>query len=202
VIFPVIQRKYNNRRLYILFTAAWAVAFFFLPLGNIVAKLMDAEGVTERMQNRVMWGVIGVLLLPNRVAVNVYPLNMIIVKTSIDNPAYLGSMFGLQQTFSSSARAIAPTFVSVLFAFNVERQILGGYFVWVVLVLIGLFSIYLSWTVKNAPSTPSIRSRAGSPSYSRSTSSFGTIKGKSRSPMAVGEPRRSRAMSSVSPSRS
>lgn len=52
-------------------------------------------------------------------------LNMIIVKTSIHNPAHLGSMFGLQQTFSSTARAIAPTFVSVLFAFNIERQILG-----------------------------------------------------------------------------
>lgn len=34
---------------------------------------MNAEGVTTKMQEIVMWGVICVLLFPNKVAVNVYP---------------------------------------------------------------------------------------------------------------------------------
>lgn len=78
-------------------------------------------------------------------------LNMIIVKSSVDHKEQLGSMFGLQQTCSSIARGIAPAAVSALFAFSIDRQIMGGYFVWVVLTLISLIAVPLSLRVRDVP---------------------------------------------------
>lgn len=78
-------------------------------------------------------------------------LNMIIVKSSVDHKEQLASMFGLQQTCSSIARGIAPAAVSALFAISIDRQIMGTYFVWVVLVLISLIAIPLSLRVRDVP---------------------------------------------------
>lgn len=63
---------------------------------------------------------------------------MILVKSSIADSSLLGAMFGLQQTFSATARAIAPAFTSTLFAVSIDYQILGGQGVWVVMVLLSL----------------------------------------------------------------
>lgn len=80
---------------------------------------------------------------------------MIIVKSSVDSSDQLGSMFGLQQTCSSIARGISPTFVSALFAFSIDRQVMGGYFVWVVLTLISLAAVPLSMRVRDVPAARS-----------------------------------------------
>ena len=63
---------------------------------------------------------------------------MILVRSSIADSSLLGAMFGLQQTFSATARAIAPAFTSTLFALSIDYQILGGQGVWVVMVLLSL----------------------------------------------------------------
>jgi len=76
---------------------------------------------------------------------------MIIVKTSVDSPDQLGSMFGLQQTCSSIGRGIAPTFVSSLFAFSIDCQVLGGHFVWLALFLVSLSAVPLSLRVRDVP---------------------------------------------------
>lgn len=83
-------------------------------------------------------------------------LSLIIVKSSVDSPDQLGSMFGLQQTFSSVARGIAPTFVSTLFAFSIDRQVMGGYFVWVVLTFISLLAVPISMRVRDLPAPRSM----------------------------------------------
>jgi hypothetical protein len=72
-------------------------------------------------------------------------LNMIIVRSSIADTSLLGAMFGLQQTFAATARAIAPTFVSSLFAFSINHQVLGGYGVWVVMALLSLLGLFMSY---------------------------------------------------------
>jgi len=78
-------------------------------------------------------------------------LNLIIVKTSVDSSDQLGTMFGLQQTFSATARGIAPSFVSSLFAFSIDHHILGGHFVWLVLFLLSLACLPLTMRVRDLP---------------------------------------------------
>lgn len=79
-------------------------------------------------------------------------LNLIIVKSSATEPAILGALFGLHQTVCSLARGIAPSLVSVLFAFSIRHRDEAlyeyGNFVWVVMVGLGLFTIWLSKKVK------------------------------------------------------
>lgn len=69
---------------------------------------------------------------------------MIIVKSSIPDTSLLGAMFGLQQTFSATARAIAPSFVSSLFAYSIDHQVLGGYSVWLVMVGLSCLGVFMS----------------------------------------------------------
>lgn len=76
---------------------------------------------------------------------------MIIIKTSVESSDQVGAMFGLQQTCSSIARGIAPTFVSALFAFSIDHQVLRGSFVWLVLTLISFIAIPLSARVRDVP---------------------------------------------------
>lgn len=85
---------------------------------------------------------------------------MIIVKSSVDRSEQLGSMFGLQQTCSSIARGMAPAFVSAIFALSVERQVLGGNFVWLVLFLVALTAVPLAWGVRDVPA-PGVHYDAG-----------------------------------------
>lgn len=89
-------------------------------------------------------------LLSRTITLTLHRLSLIIIKSSVENSAQLGSMFGLQQSFSSIARGIAPTFVSSLFAFSVEhRQILGGNLVWVVLVIIASVAVPIGTRVRD-----------------------------------------------------
>lgn len=76
---------------------------------------------------------------------------MVLVKASVDNHDQISSLFGLQQAFFSIGRGIAPAFVSTLFAFSIERQVLGGNLVWIVLFLLASIGVPLSMRVKNVP---------------------------------------------------
>ena len=60
---------------------------------------------------------------------------MILVKDHAPGPSSLGAANGLAQFSQCFARAIAPAFVSSLFAFSVEHTFLGGN-LWVVLMVV------------------------------------------------------------------
>ncbi|KAF8299924.1 MFS general substrate transporter [Clavulina sp. PMI_390] len=160
-IFPRIQRRFNNRQLYTFFSGFWPITFALMPVGNLAARwVKQVESKGKPAMEVWLWGAFIMILAPKMIAVNLYPLTMIIVKSSVDNPAHLGSMFGLQQTTSAIARGIAPYFVSSLFAFSVDRKAFGGTLIWVVMVVLSLCGVLLSTRVVNVPA-PRILLRAG-----------------------------------------
>lgn len=73
------------------------------------------------------------------------------VKASADAPEQLSSMYGLQQSCSAIARGVAPSFASSLFALSIERQLLGGKFVWVVFVALSAAAVPLTLSVRDVP---------------------------------------------------
>lgn len=80
---------------------------------------------------------------------------MIIIKASADRQDQLGSLFGLQQSCSSIARAIAPPFASSLFATMIEGKVpvishIPG-LVWIVLGLCSLGTVKLARNVRDVP---------------------------------------------------
>ena len=63
------------------------------------------------------------------------------ISSAAPNKQSLGATNGLAQTMISNQRAIGPTAAASLFAFSLEKNILGGNFVYVVMfaiVLVGL----------------------------------------------------------------
>lgn len=142
--------------MYTLFTAFLILAFALMPFGSLVAGFVDGvssiphgpqRGRTDEEGDAILWGVIILILLPVRVAFLVFPLNLAVVGSSISrsDSALVSAMFGLQQTFAATARAISPVFVSSLFAFSIDRQMMGGQGVWLVMVALSIVGVYLSW---------------------------------------------------------
>jgi len=139
IIFPPLQRTFNNRQMYATLMALWPATFLSMPLLNILVRSSASGGM--------VWVGIGALLVPVRFAALSSPLNMILVKASAPIPGALGGLFGLQQTFSCLARAVGPAFSSSLFAISVENNLLSGYLVWFVLAACGLVGVYCAANV-------------------------------------------------------
>lgn len=70
-IFPYLQRRFNNRRMYTFFSVFWALAFALMPIGNLAARL--PMGGDQHKQDLAIWSAIALILIPIRIAVVVYP---------------------------------------------------------------------------------------------------------------------------------
>lgn len=70
-VFPYLQRRFNNRRMYTFFSAFWAMIFVIMPIGNIAARL--SMGGDQHKQNLIVWAAIALILTPLRIAVIVGP---------------------------------------------------------------------------------------------------------------------------------
>ena len=68
---------------------------------------------------------------------------MIIISVA-PNKRSLGITNGLAQTTVSIARVLAPAMATSMFSYSVERDILGGYGVYAVLVALSCFAILLA----------------------------------------------------------
>jgi len=67
------------------------------------------------------------------------------------SPATLGTLNALALTLVSGVRAVAPALFASLFATGVRHQIVGGYFVWVILVLLALgAAVAVRWLPEKA----------------------------------------------------
>lgn len=100
---------------------------------------------------------------------NPHRLGMVLVKASVPSPDQLGSLFGLQQACFSIGRGISPAFVSALYAFSTDHQVLGGYFVWVVLIGLSLVAVPISMGIMDVPAPMQMiaaKSRLGKARYS------------------------------------
>ena len=70
-LFPFIQQRFNNRRLYTFFSTFWALAFSLMPIGNFATRL--PMGGDQNKKDAVEWVAITLILIPIKIAMNVYP---------------------------------------------------------------------------------------------------------------------------------
>lgn len=142
-VFPVMQRRFNNRRMYTCLMACWPMAFMLMPLGNMFARVENAAVMT--------WVGIAIILTPIRIGVLNFPLNLILIRMSSPSPDVLGTLFGLTQTLGSLGRTLGPAFTSSLFAVSIDHDLLHGNLIWVVMASLGFLAVYLSSRVVNVP---------------------------------------------------
>ncbi|KAJ7582620.1 major facilitator superfamily domain-containing protein [Mycena floridula] len=130
---PFALHRYDSSKTYNFFIAAWPPTFLSLPLLNLIARgHLDSAGVLNSEPSRLLWFGICVTMLFSRFGLMAYSrvlhflANMILVKESSPSTHALGSVNGLVQACLCLSRALAPAFVSSIFALSTEYQLLGG----------------------------------------------------------------------------
>ncbi|KAF8324457.1 MFS general substrate transporter [Cantharellus anzutake] len=149
LVFPWLQRTFNNRKMFSFLMAMWILAYLFAPIASIIVRLSHNNAT-------VSWLGVVLILVPARIGLLCLPLSMIIVKASAPSKELLGTTFGLQQTTNSFARAVSPAFVSSLYAISIDhREILNGNVEWLIMVLISIYGVFISSRVRDVePATP------------------------------------------------
>lgn len=66
------------------------------------------------------------------------------VLDAVPGRASIGAVIGLSQMTGSIVRTLAPTFASSLFSLSIQKRLIGGYFVYAVLVMISLSSMAMA----------------------------------------------------------
>ncbi|KAF8718255.1 hypothetical protein AX14_012063 [Amanita brunnescens Koide BX004] len=120
-----LLRRFGERRLFIVAILAFSVDFVMLPLINIVAR---QTGVTW-----IVWCLLAFSLSLLPIMVMGYSCIFIFITASSPNKYSLGATNGMSQTTVSIARAIGPALATSLFSFSVDRNVLGGYAVYLIL---------------------------------------------------------------------
>ncbi|KAH8117305.1 MFS general substrate transporter [Phellopilus nigrolimitatus] len=143
VFMPLMLHIISCARLYKVCMSLWPFTFFFLPLLNWLARMgydETSDVISSYDVRQMLWFGIGITLALSRVACLAFSLNMILVKEHAPGPSSLGSVNGLAQFSQCLARAVAPAFVSSLFAFSVDHSVMGGHFWMAVMVVISALS--------------------------------------------------------------
>ncbi|KAL0570254.1 hypothetical protein V5O48_011716 [Marasmius crinis-equi] len=125
-IYKKVLKRIGARRMYQI-----AYASMFIPFSMFMCEQML---VTKygRVTSGV-WVAIGIQLAAYTTINTAYSaISLLLVDAA--TPGTLGSVNGLGQTVASGFRGLAPFVASSLFAFSLESQIAGGYFVYIVLL--------------------------------------------------------------------
>ncbi|QRV89502.1 major facilitator superfamily transporter [Ceratobasidium sp. AG-Ba] len=149
-IMPTLLRRWKASTLYKACMLVWPLAFAFLPMLNLVARLgsrvskSGAGSTLEPSALVIIWIGIGIVQVLSKISCLAFSMQMLLTKSNAPCPEGLGSTNGLVQAVMCLARIFSPAFVSATFAFTVEHNLLGGQFVWVVMLIICLAGIYIA----------------------------------------------------------
>ncbi|KAG6860743.1 hypothetical protein C0995_008008 [Termitomyces sp. Mi166 len=156
--FPKLFHRLGPRNLCVMCFGCSIVTFLAFPLMNIFAKQ------TGMVDYRV-WGVLILQLFSFSFVFMTYSMwNSCLTSTSIlrsnesfmpgctqlfvmdvaPGRASIGAVNGLSQMTSSIVRTLAPTFTSSSFSLSVQKQLIGGYLVYAMLVVISLSSVVIA----------------------------------------------------------
>lgn len=150
--FPALTKRFKLATLYPCFMALYPISFLLLPLLNVIARRNLVEGTDDQITPRgltALWTCIAALLLMTRIAGMSYASNMIFLKHAAPSKEALGSTFGVGQTVAAIGRGIGPSLASSLFAVTVEHNLLNGWFVWIIVSIIGWISVIAAANVKD-----------------------------------------------------
>lgn len=155
LFFARAVRYFGERNVFILGVFSFIPIFLMFPIINLLAK--------QHGLSLFVWVLVAILLsmltvmdmaygashsaltpksnLPNRVRLGCI---FMYITASAPNKRSLGATNGLSQTTVSIARAIGPALSTSLFSWSVEKNILGGYGVYVILIFVSFFSLALA----------------------------------------------------------
>ncbi|CAE6442038.1 unnamed protein product [Rhizoctonia solani] len=123
--FAPLHRRLGSKRLYVTGYLCYSMLILSLPI-------MHAFAVLE--MRRAIWIVIGLHIALSCFAFMAFSCVAIYVNSSAPSKDSLGTLNGISQTIISVIRAVGPAAATSLFALSVDKNILGGNFVYAVLL--------------------------------------------------------------------
>ncbi|KAF7986457.1 hypothetical protein HWV62_31231 [Athelia sp. TMB] len=131
--FPRVLRIFGARRLYMISFAGYLVCLAAFPILGVLARK------SGRVDGKV-WAVLIIQLVAYMLAYMSYGCIFILVNEGAPRAA-LGALNGLAQTVASLMRAVAPSTASSLFSASLERTIISGDLVYIVLLVITILGV-------------------------------------------------------------
>ncbi|KZV87301.1 MFS general substrate transporter [Exidia glandulosa HHB12029] len=150
--YPVLSRRVKLSVLYPSLMAIYPFLFIMLPFLNVVARNNLADDSDDKLTphgSALVWTSIAVILILARTGGMCSSANMISIKHAAPSQDALGSTFGVAQTVAAVARGISPAMASSLFAVTLEHSLLNGWFVWVIMFMVGIVSVLAASQVKD-----------------------------------------------------
>lgn len=73
-LFPILQRRFNNQKMYAFFASFFPIGYALMPLGYLAARYGGGrDGTDEKMRSAAVWVAIVVILIPIRIALFCFP---------------------------------------------------------------------------------------------------------------------------------
>ncbi|KAJ6547074.1 major facilitator superfamily domain-containing protein [Mycena capillaripes] len=134
---PTLLRTYRASAIYHTSMSCWPLTFFLIPFLNLIVRAGYNEDsrLVDPVINVIMWIGIALVLTCSRIAALAYATNMILIRNHAPSPSSLGACNGLVQVAMCVSRCFSPAFISSVFALSVGNNLLGGYPIWVVVML-------------------------------------------------------------------
>ena len=156
LIFPPLQHRFGTGGVLRGCGIAYPIFFFVPPLLNMLFRVHNGHARTA------FW-----ILAPSS---NVLGVGISMAFTAVQlalndvspSPQTLGTLNALALAGVSGIRAFAPVLFTSIFAWSVKFQILQGYLIWLVLIVLGAgWTVSVRWLPKNAEGKPITRDDEG-----------------------------------------
>jgi len=128
-VFPPMQKRYGTGG--VLRYSGW-----IFPLGCISSPLLQfmlRQGITKPF-----WFILPITTMIGASAAMAFTCVQLCVNNISPSAASLGTMNGLALSMVAGIRAVAPALFASLFATGVKTQILDGYLIWLVMLIMTL----------------------------------------------------------------
>ncbi|KAF8592881.1 MFS general substrate transporter [Ceratobasidium sp. AG-I] len=133
--FAPIHKRLGSKYLHLV----GLTAYLFLALSLPAMHLLASHGMV-----RSMWVLIAIHILLSCPAFMAFSCIAIFVANAAPSKSSLGTLNGISQTTISIIRAVGPATATSLFAVSVEKDLLGGWFVYAVLTGVNVLGLIAS----------------------------------------------------------
>ncbi|MCJ1478860.1 hypothetical protein MMC13_007544 [Lambiella insularis] len=140
--FPPLQHRFGTGGVLRGCAVVWPIMFFTVALGNVFLR----QG-----WNITFWIVVPISLSVGSGVAMAFTAVQLALNDIAPSPSTLGRLNALALTLSSGIRAVAPAAFASIFATGARTQILDGYLVWLVLIMLAFALIPpLRWLPEKA----------------------------------------------------
>ncbi|KZP16700.1 MFS general substrate transporter [Athelia psychrophila] len=126
-VFSPVYNRFGTKKIFVTSILTFIPMFALFPLMNLSARYNGVDALT--------WVELTLQMILYVLMDMGFSCAFIYVRSAAPNRRSLGATNGLAQTCISVVRAIGPALSSSLYAVSVQRNIFGGWFVYIVLII-------------------------------------------------------------------